>query len=111
MDSIEHFRQIVEQTLSEYTRVRYAHGDIQNETIFDRNADRYLVMSVGWDRKERIHGALIHIDIIDGKIWIQRDGTEHGIANDLVAAGIPKNRIVLGFHAPSVRPFTEFAAA
>ncbi|MBI4675862.1 MAG: XisI protein [Chloroflexi bacterium] len=111
MDSLETYRQIIEMMLSAYTHVRYAYGEIQNETIFDHAADRYLVMSVGWDKAQRIHGALIHIDIIDGKVWIQRDGTEHGIANDLVAAGIPKDRIVLGFHAPEVRPYTEFAVA
>jgi len=29
--------------------------------------------------------------------------------NDLIAAGIPKDKIVLGFHSPDVRPYTEFA--
>ncbi|WP_249213848.1 MULTISPECIES: element excision factor XisI family protein [unclassified Synechocystis] len=43
--------------------------------------------------------------------WVQRDGTEDGIANELVANGIPKEVIVLGFHEPSVRPHTGFAIA
>ncbi|MHC5722687.1 MAG: element excision factor XisI family protein [Nostoc sp.] len=47
-------------------------------------------------RERRIHGCLVHIDLIDGKIWIQRDGTEEGIAADLERAGIPKEHIVLG---------------
>jgi hypothetical protein len=51
------------------------------------------------------------VEIIDGKIWIQRDGTEHGIANELLAAGIPRQRIVLGFQSRNVRPYTEFAVA
>jgi hypothetical protein len=97
--------------LTEYVRLQYAYGEIQNEAVFDREADRYLVMSVGWQKVKRIHGCLIHIDIINGKVWIQRDGTEHGIANDLVQAGIPKDRIVLGFHTPDVRPYTEYAVA
>jgi len=50
-------------------------------------------------------------DIIDGKIWIQRDGTEYGIANELVEAGIPKEHIVLGFQSEEVRPYTDFAVA
>jgi hypothetical protein len=40
---------------------------------------------------------LLHIDIIDHKLWIQHDRTEEGVAVDLVAAGIPKEQIVLGF--------------
>jgi XisI protein len=51
-------------------------------------------MDVGWDKDRRVHGCLVHIDLIDGKIWIQRDGTEDGIAADLERAGIPKEDIV-----------------
>ncbi|MGK7876353.1 MAG: hypothetical protein AB4426_24565 [Xenococcaceae cyanobacterium] len=28
----------------------YANADIQNETVFDRDSDRYLVMSIGWQK-------------------------------------------------------------
>jgi hypothetical protein len=49
------------------------------------------------------------IDIINGKIWIPRDSTEYGIANELVNAGIPKNQIVLAFQPADIREYTEFA--
>jgi hypothetical protein len=111
MDSLDTDRQIVEQVLTQYVAVNYAYGDIHNESVFDRATDRYLVLSVGWQGPKRIHGCLIHVEIIDGKIWIQRDGTEHGIANELLAAGIPRQRIVLGFQSRNVRPYTEFAVA
>ncbi len=111
MDTLESYRQIIQNALTAYVCIPYAYGEIQNETVFDRNADRYLVMSVGWQKVKRIHGCLIHIDLINGKAWIQRDGTEHGIAHDLVKAGIPKDQIVLGFHEPRVRAYTEFAVA
>lgn len=39
------------------------------------------------------------------------DGTEYGIANDLLAAGIPKDKIVLGFKSPESRKYTDFAVA
>jgi len=111
MGSLETYRQIVEQVLTAYVQREYAYGEIQNEAVFDRATDRYLVVSVGWQAVRRIHGCLIHIDIINDKVWIQRDGTEHGIANELVAAGIPREHIVLGFHAPEVRQYTEYATA
>ncbi len=34
-------------------------------------------------------------------IWIQSDGTEVGVANELVEAGVPQKDIVLGFKSPS----------
>lgn len=111
MDTLDTYRQVIEQVLTEYARVPYAYGEIQTETVFNRANDHYLLVNVGWHRDRRIHGAIVHIDIIDGKVWIQYDGTEDGIANDLVRAGIPKDRIVLGFHQPEVRQYTEFAIA
>ncbi len=111
MDRLENHRQIIRDVLSEYLKLQYANGEIQNEAVFDHENDRYMIVSVGWQGVKRVHGALIHIDIINDKVWIQRDGTEHGIARELVVAGIPRDRIVLGFHTPDVRPHTEYAAA
>jgi hypothetical protein len=51
----------------------------------------------------------IHLEIINGKVWVQYDGTEDGITDELLKAGIPKEHIVLGFHEPEVRPYTGFA--
>lgn len=107
MDTLDKYRYIVQQVLTEYTKISYAYGQIQTETIFDRDSDRYLLMIVGWDQNKRIHGCLVHIDIINGKLWIQRDGTECGIASELVSAGIPKEQIVLGFHPTEIRQHTE----
>lgn len=111
MGNLNVYRQIVQEVLTRYVDVQYVHSEIENETIFDPQNDRYLVMSIGWQKAKRIHGCLIHIDIINSKVWIQRDGTEHGIAYDLMAAGIPQTDIVLAFHPPEVRPLTEFAVA
>ncbi|MEQ8539427.1 MAG: XisI protein [Coleofasciculus sp. D1-CHI-01] len=111
MDTLKKHSQIVQDVLKQYTHLSYAYGEIQNEAVFDRETNRYLIVSVGWGNDRRIHGCLIHVDIIDGKVWIQRDGTEDGIANELVQAGIPKDYIVLGFHEPSVRQYTGYAVA
>lgn len=111
MDTLATYRDIIERVLLEYTHIPYAYGDIQTEAVFDRAHDRYLLVNVGWDNEQRVHGSLVHIDIINGKVWIQRDGTEHGVTQELVQAGIPKDHIVLGFHAPEMRVYTEYAVA
>jgi hypothetical protein len=51
----------------------------------------------------------VHVDLIDGKFWIQRDGTERGIAQELLDTGVPKDRIVLAFRSPAKRQLTDFA--
>lgn len=105
------YSQIIRQILIEHTRIPYAHGDIEFQTVFDDENQHYLLMLVGREGTRRVHGCLIHLDIINDKIWIQRDGTEDGVADNLLDAGVQKNQIVLGFQPPDIRPYTEFAAA
>ncbi|MFB2918322.1 XisI protein [Aerosakkonema funiforme] len=117
MDTKQTYRRLIEEILIGHTKIPYAHGDIQFETVFDREQDRYLLMILGREKvggdfpstTRRVHGCLLHIDIINGKIWIQRDGTEYGVANQLVEAGVPKEHIVLGFRDPEFRKITDFA--
>ena len=81
---------------------------VERQLVIDAERDHYLLMTVGWQGPQRVDGCVIHIDIKDGQVWIQHDGTERGMANDLVERGIPKTAIVLGFHAPYKRPYTGF---
>jgi hypothetical protein len=67
-------------------------------------------MTIGWDKTQRVYYTVIHIDIIDNKLWIQHDATEDGVANDLIAAGVPKDNIVLAFYPIEARRHSEFAA-
>ncbi len=110
MDKLDSYRQIIEKILSEYAKLSYAYGDVQRQTVFDRAGDHYLLVIEGWD-DGRVHGCIIHLDIINGKVWIQRDGTEDGVAGELEQAGIPKDHIVLGFKRPEIRKYTEYAVA
>jgi len=109
MDRLEHYRAIVRQLIEEYARYKPSHGQIETEAIVDRERDHYEVMHVGWDGVRRVHGSVVHIDIIGGKVWVQYDGTSRPVAEELLAAGIPREDIVLGFHPADVRRHTEFA--
>jgi hypothetical protein len=111
MDTLEKYQKSIADILNEYIKIPYANRQLKTQLIIDSTATNYIVMTVGWQGEERVHGCIIHIEIIDGKIWIQRDGTEYGIANELVAAGIPKDKIVLAFHPEDVRQYTDFAIA
>jgi hypothetical protein len=109
MAKIDEYRQIVRDLLTEYSQIKANNEEVEAELIFDLERDRYQVVHVGWSRKHRVYGCVLHLDIKDDKIWIQHDGTEGGIANDLTDKGIPKHDIIIGFHSPFKRQFTEFA--
>lgn len=111
MDNLDKYRDIITGVLTEYAKIPYAYGELERKLIIDKERNNFLLLTIGWQNKTRVHGTLVHLEIINDKIWIQRDGIEDGIANDLLAAGIPKDKIVLGFHPSNVRPYTEFAVS
>ena len=111
MDKLASYRKHIEAILTRYGSYKPSYGDVEVQLVFDRERDRYLVLSVGWKGDRRVRGCVLHVDIQNGKIWIQHDGTEGGIANELVELGVPKQDIVLAFHVPYRRQFTDFAVS
>ena len=108
MDAMNSVRDLIEKTLRSHV-----HPDpmdkIETQTVFDRINDHYLIVHVGWGKQRRVHGVLAHIDLIGDKIWVQTDGTEAGLAHELVEAGIAPQQIVLGYRIPEIRQHTGFA--
>lgn len=111
MDSLATYREIIKKLITEYAQFKPAYGDIEIETIFDEANEHYEMMYAGWDRHWRIHGSVLHIDIRGGKVWIQHDGTETGVVEELVEMGIPQDKIVMAFHSPDIRKYTPYAVA
>jgi XisI protein len=48
---------------------------------------------------------IVHLDVRDGKVWIQHNATEEEIADDLMGLGIEAQ---LGMHRLSLRPCADF---
>ena len=109
MDKLGRYREIVRAVIEEYASYKPSHGQIDTQAIVDRERDHYEVMHVGWDGARRVHGSVVHLDIRDGKVWVQYDGTSRPVVDELVAAGIPNEDIVLAFHPARLRQFTGFA--
>jgi XisI protein len=109
MDRAKRHRELIEDLLREYSAYKPSYGEVEIETIIDPVQGHYQLVNVGWHGQSRVHGCVMHIDVKDGKISIQHDGTEDGVANRLVAAGVPKDEIVLGFQSPFQRRHTDFA--
>jgi XisI protein len=109
MAKIEDYRQYIEQILKTHASYHGLLQEIEIQTIFDTEADHYQLVYVGWHNEHREYGCIVHIDIKHEKIWIQQDSTEIGIANELIALGVPKEDIVLAFQSPYKRQFSGFA--
>jgi hypothetical protein len=109
MDRLTGYRQIIRQVLAEYARCKPANGEIETELVVDPERDHFEVLHVGWDGVHRVHGPVIHIDIIGDKVWIQYDGTNRPVADEVIAAGIPQQDIVLAWHPRELRHHTGFA--
>jgi hypothetical protein len=108
MDKLTHYREIVKRIVEEYASYKPSHGQIESYPVIDTQGDHYLAMQAGWDKERRIQGAFVHLDIINGKIWIQYDGTSRPVARELVEAGIPKEDIVLAEKPPHIRQYTGY---
>lgn len=105
------YADVVKRLLLEYADRYSIEGENPLRPLFDDANQSYLLLDSNWLGKEYVHHTPIHVDIIDGKIWVQYDDTEDGFASDLLEAGVPAADIVLGFRPPELRPFTEFAIA
>lgn len=113
MDKLNDYPKLIKRILTEYVELcdRRPNQNIETFLIVDEPNGHYIWMNLGWENGERITGTTVYIRIRDGKFWIEEDWTEEGIATELVRAGIPKEDIVLAFHDPKIRQYTDFAVA
>ncbi len=113
MDKLTEYPKLIKQILTEYVELcnRHPQPGIETFLITDEENGHYMWMNLGWQKGERITGITVYVRIRDRKFWIEEDWTEDGIATDLVRAGVPKEDIVLAFHEPGMRQYTDFAVA
>jgi hypothetical protein len=111
MGTLEHDRRVIPDILLAHACLPCSDGERATVPAFDRACRPYLVLVAGWLNGGRYPGCLIHAGIASDRRWFQYDGAEDGIAGELVAAGIPTERIILGFHPEWQRPLTGHAVA
>lgn len=111
MDNLDKWRESLEEILQYYANIPYRYGDVKSYVVVSRDLNHYLLMYEGWENQQRVYGVLVHAEIRDGKIWIQYDGIEDSITEELVSLGVPKDRIILAFHLPELRKYTGYAIA
>jgi hypothetical protein len=106
MENLNRDQQIIQSVLE-----NIAAQDPDAQLVLDTKRDRYLIVHNSWHNDSRIYGCSIHLDLIDGKIWIQHNSTEIQIDQELISAGIPPKNIILGFRSPTIRSLLEKVSA
>lgn len=109
MDKLTHYRTLIKQIILQHAERPPSVGQIETLPVFDDQNNQYFLVDFGWNRLGRVHSVLLHLQIKNNKVWIERDGFEEGIANELMETGIPKEDIVLAFYRPERRAITEFS--
>lgn len=111
MDRVEKYREIIKKVMRDLVDYIPAEEGIRTELVLGDATGHYQVLQIGWKDRRRIHGTLFHVDLIGEKVYVEHDGTDLALVDDLLEAGIPKQDIVMGFHPPNQRKFTDFAVA
>ena len=113
MDKLTNYRNIIKRILAAHVQPSGSSpkSEIEDFMIADEARDHYLLFHLGWWERKRVRNFNVYVRIINGKFYIEHDLTEDSIATELLEAGVPKEDIVLAFHAPEMRELTEFAAA
>lgn len=109
MAALDKYRAILRKVMAEYASGDQENGNVRTELVIDETQNHFEVICVGWQGDERVHHTVLHVDIINGKLWIQVNNTDRKIGEELVEAGVRREDIVLGFHPAKLRQYTEFA--
>ncbi|MDM8527344.1 XisI protein [Anaerolineales bacterium HSG24] len=113
MDKLVSYRTLIKKLLTKHAEQsnQAPSQELETELVFDEQHDHYMLFTLGWWTEGRVHGTTVHVRLRKGKFWIEEDWLEDGITTDLLEAGVPKEDIVLAFHSPKKRAWTEFAVA
>jgi muramidase (phage lysozyme) len=101
----ETYRKLIMEALSAHADVPEDNLQIKIVTVFDTHSDRYQLLRTGWNGSKHIFNPILHIDIIEDKVWIQINKTDIEIGEELAFVGIPKSNIVLGLMPPHLRAY------
>lgn len=114
MEKLKLYQDVVIDFMRRYLDETGGNNDtdtIKRRVLIDRINNSFQLLSAGWRGNHYIFGPIFHFDIIDGKVWIQCNNTEREIVDELMANGVDRQDIVLGFIPPLARPFAGFAVA
>jgi hypothetical protein len=111
MAAVEAYRATIVALLTDMAESITTDPAVETLVIADPDHDHYMLLFVGWTHGRRQLDIGVYLRIRDGKIWLEANyGPDH-VAEQLIAAGVARHDIVLGFQPPQLRTLTDYAAA
>ncbi len=111
MERVDQYRQAIRSLLEQYAAAGERDAQLEIQVICDREHDHYQLVSLGWQGQRRFYSCLMHLDIKNGKVWIQRNQTDQLIAQELIEMGVAREDIVLGLQPAYARSDTGYGVA
>lgn len=96
METIKTYSDAIQQILTEYAEYMSTDDLLQVETLFDTKRHHYQIVVLGWQNNKRVYHNLIHLDIIDGQIWVQNNNTQFTFVEDFNRFNIPRKDVING---------------
>jgi hypothetical protein len=103
MDKIAKYRIAIQNVLTPIASLQYAIPGLKHILVKDVDRDHYLIIRLGWSNDKNLYSTLVHIDIIDEKIWIHINNTPYDFEEELTQQGVSKEDIVFGEISSSQR--------
>jgi XisI protein len=106
LNKIKSYQKILVSYLEELAKERNdAPGRrLEYQVLADQERNHFQLVRLGWIEHKYLHLVLMHFDIKpDGKIWFQLNNTEILADRELIARGVEKTDIVLGFQPEYAR--------
>jgi hypothetical protein len=111
MERLDQYREIIRTFLEASIAPSSNDPNFETQLICDCDRDHYQLVSLGWQGHRRFYSVSIHLDIKDGKVWIQKNDTDRLIAQELVGLGVAREDIVLGLQPVYARVDTGYSVA
>jgi hypothetical protein len=104
MDRLTLYQTAIISLLEEYVAIKPINmPHVEQQLLADKERNHFAFIRLGWENDRFIYHCVIHIDIKNGKVWLQQNRTDQDLAQELVAKGIEPGDIVLGFIPPYAR--------
>jgi hypothetical protein len=71
--------------------------NVQLYPLLDDENQHYGIAAVGYPERKRPMSVMVMARVVDGQVIIEEDRTDRPLVDELIAAGIPRERIVLAY--------------